>query len=348
MSPEEASRIARQAADRLQQLSTALKDADPDVAAEAQSLQRALTSFSADVALLRPEKLVSQSEAATDILARSIAAQRQLEGDDARALAGIVRAVSDLKRYVDGEGLAYFKRVRRASPHNRLAMVVTSLVLAVVTAVSLGVVVLVRRARERKARLKNRMLSSKLLKGQIAFEVLEPGLISGQRKLDEKLAAPLANNTYSFLISISEATVQPSKGVFSRTDKSASRLQVNARTAERLLELNFGGGVNCQFLLPDVPVYRWFTLHIAVADDMVRVYLDGDLRRTFYLHTCGVAVAPQSGEVLEFGSQKNVGVRYFKYTEGEMEAYAIKQEAYGLLREIQAQTTDAQKNACPI
>lgn len=349
MSPEEASKVAKDAADSLEALAASLRKSDNAVTAEVQSLQAALSSFSKQVAALRPESLVPLSESVTDLLRRLDALNGELDGGDAKQrLASVIGAVFKVKRYVDQEGLAYFKRMRKVSPQHRVVMVVVAVVLSLVGAASLGVVLWVRRLRERRARLNSRMLSSKALRGQKAFEVLESAQLTGQRKMGDDLAAPLANNTYSFLINISDATVEPSNGVFVRRDGALQHLKLNARTAEKLLELSFGGGVNCTFLLPEVPVYRWFTLHVAVADGMVRVYLDGELRRTFYLHTCGTAVPPQSGGTLEFGSHRNIGVRYFKYAEGEMESYAIKQEAYTLLREMQAQLQDAQKKACDV
>lgn len=315
---------------------------------------------------LKTDGLITLSDKLTDLVSSFMRTQEWLAEDHPDAAKAAMNAIFGAKGFVTAMGLRYFSKQAVVMPKRKKMMIVALIVLFVCVAVGAGVGGFLVYKRKKKAQDGASTVSSKRGKSG-AYEMNTLNSIFGAPVVPD-MGAIADVCTYSFLTRIydvDEADAAAKSVVFKRLYFAESAgapkhvLTLECQPSTRTLSIAFCGlGTQppCAVFLEELPLYKWFTVHVSVNSTNAKIYLNGKLVRNFYLHTCGYTVHTQKGTSLMFPhDQKNsntsaespfLKLRYFKAHPGELDDIQIWREASELLKEVAMEKEQSVRDKC--
>ena len=145
-------------------------------------------------------------------------------------------------------------------------------------------------------------------------------------------------------------------------DSAIMRLRLDTTVNNAFIDFKQTDGNYCTFTIEEVPMYRWFVLHIVYNNttnyNIAQIYIDGGLVKLCHLFLCQQPLAPHDGDKFLFGqeyggtgtssSPMNIQNNYFKYASYTMQPDEIASEARSLTMQLNKQIKQQLKdlNAC--
>lgn len=291
-------------------------------------------------------------------------------------------AASDVKdklalalAFVSAMGIEFFTGAARAVSKRKTILVAVLVALFVFVAVGTGIAgfVIYKRQKKKNGAAAGNTISSKKGKSG-AYEINSLTNIYGAPPAQPDLASITDVCSYTLLVNmndVDEANADTRSLLFRRkyqppgtpAPAPANVIEIECHPKMRQMRVQFRtqeaaqaeGTSFCTFIIDDLPLYKWFVVHVVVNSTNAKLYINGSLVRNFYLHTCGFIVHAQKGEALEFPQRNNneptaenafVKLRYFKAHPGELDELRVRGEAMELLKEVNAEKEQAVRDKC--
>jgi hypothetical protein len=331
---------------------------------ESQELQSTITSIDKIISLIKDVKtteLITISEELSDLIKSFMSTKEWLQEVDRSTSKIVLNNLFVVKGVINGQGFKYFTTQSMIVPKRKKILIVSMIVFAVCIAIGTVVSILINLKRKKKRGAISSTVTSKKRKNDKAFEIIESSMITSTKTIPDDLRSTL-ECTYTFLFMINEARKEI-VDTFIRKDvqkdsSDAVKSEINTfklffEPNRRVLKLGFKqlkGIAECIFEVSDLPLYKWFVIHIVVASNTAKVYMNGDLVRTFHTHTCGFIVENQQGIHLTFDTSTNtppsIKTRYFKLHDGILDGTTIKLEALSLIKDVFGEKKTDIKKKC--
>jgi len=309
-----------------------------------------------------------QLGAAVESLKKTVEAARALP----EAAAPLLDALQELERGISDALSAYYrvqsKLVKLATGGSRSVLLWGIVVLVAIVLVGAGIPITMNIIKNR-AKGATAALSS--LSAQLVPDMgYDLSSVGGYYTLNTSQAAYAKTNdvcTYTVVMNISSLENSPTSDhvLFARgnggNSPSAEVMRVRLDDKVNTGYIDFaqtGASSWCTYTIQDVPMYRWFVMHIVynntAAYKIAQVYIDGSLVNLCHLFLCPQALVSHDGDTVIFGQEQpksggagttmtNVAYKYYKYASYTMQPDEIAGEASSLLSQIQAQLKQQQK-----
>ena len=284
------------------------------------------------------------------------------------AAAPLLDALQELERGISDALSAYYKvqsKLATGGSHSVLLWGIVVLVVIVLVGAGIPITMNIIKSRAKTATSAISNLSARLVPG-MGYDL---SAVGGYNTLSPGQAAYKTTNdvcTYTVVMNISSLENVPANDhvLFARGNGGNSpaneimrvRLDDNVNTG--YIDFAQTGATSwCTYTIEDVPMYRWFVMHIVYnntpAYKIAQVYIDGNLVNLCHLFLCPQALASHDGDTVIFGQEQpksggagttmtNVAYKYFKYASYTMQPDEIAGEASSLLSQIKAQLKQQQ------
>lgn len=208
----------------------------------------------------------------------------------------------------------------------------------------------------------------------MGFTVAESLLVGGKHIMTSDQTKYQSSNdmcTYTILMNMNRLSATNdeqilfARSMYENSDSVALRqpvlkVRLDKEVNRMFVEFAQEGGGNkpqyCTFTIDDVPMYRWFVLHIVYNNTpkykVAHVYFDGGLVKLCHLFLCPSPLKRHDGNTMFFGWQNGnpastrlpeAKFKYFKYSNYTLQPDDIAKEASSLLSAVSRQIKAIQK-----
>ena len=291
-----------------------------------------------------------------------------------------IATISELEKDISDSLVTYYKAQNKLSERaistlgGRKGMIIGIVLLVSILLMGAGIPIVVyflkRRNGDNVATVTKNISTS--LVPNMGFDVQPPSVGGSYTLNTNQLLYSKSNNVCTYTSVLNIGNLESTDGnhiLFARTsstnngiDSAVMRLRLDTTVNNVFLDLKQSDGNYCTFTIEDVPMYRWFVVHIVYNNttnyNIAQIYIDGSLVKLCHLFLCQQPLAPHDGNMFLFGqeysgtgsnsSPMNIQNQYFKYASYTMQPDEIASEARSLSKQLNAQIKQQLKdmNAC--
>lgn len=326
-----------------------------------------------------PKALAAALEAVRRARAYSMPADPNLESvyeNGQKALAATEADVAETlsKLYLDQSKAA---RVKSFANGGKSSVMLVGIALVVIIMLGAGIPIVINYFKRKNASKEPHDTDISLpVAKDMGFTAAESLLTGGRHIMTSDQIKYRSSNelcTYTVLMNLNRLSATDDQQIifarssYDNSDTTALRQPVMKVRLDKEVNRMFiefaqdGGGNNpqfCTFTIDDVPMYRWFVMHIVFNNTpkykVAHVYFDGGLVKLCHLFLCPAPLQRHDGNTLYFGWQQGAGApqrlpearfKYFKYATYTMQPDDIAKEASSLLAAVGRQVKAMQKES---